>query len=256
MGVTSSGTVDGSLTASKGVSPKLVLSTLLERLGPGRGGGRLLLQHHQGRAHVQPELCEAGARLAGLQQLGRSSAPLHRVPALEPVQPDGERGRRPARPVLPLPEDLPPAQAERGKHTQVDVWHVQVWRTLLPTDKSAFAVREHAGHSTKISLENVLQFDNRDRHILPTKGVTIRSTIELASFLGDSSFVKNELLVQVSIYCPRNVVSLPRRRPRSRWASSCPARCACRPSSTWATRRCTCWTARTWAARRTCAASP
>lgn len=77
-----------------------------------------------------------------------------------------------------------------------------VWRTLLPTDKTSFSVREHAGHTTKISLENILQFDNRDRPILPTSGATVRLTSELASFLGDSRFVKNDILMQAASKIP------------------------------------------------------
>ncbi|CAD5222269.1 unnamed protein product [Bursaphelenchus xylophilus] len=76
------------------------------------------------------------------------------------------------------------------------------WRTLLPTDKSAFSIREHAGHTTKISLENVIQFDNRDRPILPSTGATVRLMTELASFLGDSSFVRNEVLLQAATKLP------------------------------------------------------
>lgn len=89
-----------------------------------------------------------------------------------------------------------------SENIYVIVLTLQVWRTLLPTDKTSFPVREHAGHTTKISIENVLQFDNRDRPILPTSGATVRLTNEVASFLGDSRFFKTDLLMQAATKIP------------------------------------------------------
>ncbi|KAK6041183.1 ATP binding protein [Cooperia oncophora] len=46
-----------------------------------------------------------------------------------------------------------------------------LWRTLRATDDAAFLVREHAGHTTKFSMENAIGFDTRDRPILASKGI-------------------------------------------------------------------------------------
>ncbi|KAK6012813.1 hypothetical protein OSTOST_22011 [Ostertagia ostertagi] len=48
---------------------------------------------------------------------------------------------------------------------------VKLWRTLRATDDAAFLVREHAGHTTKFSIENAIGFDSRDRPILASKGI-------------------------------------------------------------------------------------
>lgn len=72
-----------------------------------------------------------------------------------------------------------------------------IWRQLIPTGKTAFQVREYAGHSTKFSVESVLSYDKRDRHILPETGYFAKYGVELAALVGDSSFVRNELFLQV-----------------------------------------------------------
>jgi len=76
------------------------------------------------------------------------------------------------------------------------------WRTLLATNGTAFAIREHAGHTTKFSLESSLQFDTRDRPILPQEGVTARGTAEVAALLGDSSFIRLQGLLQAAAKLP------------------------------------------------------
>jgi outer membrane protein assembly factor BamA len=73
-----------------------------------------------------------------------------------------------------------------------------IWRQFYATGKTAFQVREYAGHSTKFSIENVLSYDKRDRQILPETGYFAKYGVELAALVGDSSFVRNELFLQVS----------------------------------------------------------
>ena len=67
----------------------------------------------------------------------------------------------------------------------------------MPTSRSEFQIREHAGHTTKVSLEHIISYDKRDRPILPTSGYVAKWTTELTPFLGDSSFLRSALLVQV-----------------------------------------------------------
>ncbi|KAI1729299.1 surface antigen domain-containing protein [Ditylenchus destructor] len=70
------------------------------------------------------------------------------------------------------------------------------WRFFEPRDDAPFPVREHAGHTTKISLENIIKADSRDRPVLPTRGGLLQLSTEYAGLLGDSSFVKNQLDIQ------------------------------------------------------------
>lgn len=73
------------------------------------------------------------------------------------------------------------------------------WRQFMATGKTAFQVREYAGHTTKFSIENVLSYDKRDRRVLPETGFYAKYGLELAALMGDSSFVRNELFLQVSL---------------------------------------------------------
>ncbi|CAD5216845.1 unnamed protein product [Bursaphelenchus okinawaensis] len=179
MGVTSTGTVDGSLTASKG--------SLL-----GRGetadvsySSTIKGSHTFTLNFIKPWL--------GWQVYKNSGVSLRRV--LE---------------SLPWNQSNLTENALVLQHGQAlmnkKLYHLLklnfAWRTLLPTEKSAFSIREHAGHTTKISVENVLQFDNRDRPILPSTGATVRLMNEIASFLGDSSFFRSELLLQAATKLP------------------------------------------------------
>ncbi|KAI6188019.1 Omp85 domain-containing protein [Aphelenchoides besseyi] len=77
-----------------------------------------------------------------------------------------------------------------------------VWRFLQPTAKTAFPIREHAGHTTKFSLEHVLSYDKRDRPILPETGYIGRWTAEIAPFIGDSHFFRSEFFVQAAAKLP------------------------------------------------------
>ncbi|KAK5970924.1 hypothetical protein GCK32_010574, partial [Trichostrongylus colubriformis] len=77
-----------------------------------------------------------------------------------------------------------------------------LWRTLRATDDAAFLVREHAGHTTKFSLENAVGFDTRDRPILASKGILARLTQEYAGPFGDSSFIRHQLDLQAAAPLP------------------------------------------------------
>lgn len=65
-----------------------------------------------------------------------------------------------------------------------------IWRLFLPRNETPFSIREHAGHTTKISMEHVLSTDSRDRKIMPTTGSLYQLTTELAGPIGDSTFFK------------------------------------------------------------------
>uniref|UniRef100_A0A1I7X438 Bac_surface_Ag domain-containing protein n=1 Tax=Heterorhabditis bacteriophora TaxID=37862 RepID=A0A1I7X438_HETBA len=73
-----------------------------------------------------------------------------------------------------------------------------IWRSLKATDDAAFAVREHAGHTIKFSMENCIAFDSRDRPILATKGLLSRICQEYAGPLGDSSFLRHQVDFQAA----------------------------------------------------------
>ncbi|VDL81684.1 unnamed protein product [Nippostrongylus brasiliensis] len=77
-----------------------------------------------------------------------------------------------------------------------------LWRTLRATDDAAFPVREHAGHTTKFSIENAVGFDSRDRPILASKGLLARLTQEYAGPFGDSSFIRHQLDLQAAAPLP------------------------------------------------------
>nr|CDJ94936.1 Bacterial surface antigen (D15) domain containing protein [Haemonchus contortus] len=77
-----------------------------------------------------------------------------------------------------------------------------LWRTLRATDDAAFLVREHAGHTTKFSIENAIGFDNRDRPILASKGMLARLTQEYAGPFGDSSFIRHQVDLQAAAPLP------------------------------------------------------
>ncbi|VIO90940.1 CGI-51 protein, putative [Brugia malayi] len=73
-----------------------------------------------------------------------------------------------------------------------------IWRKFCPTEKTAFAVREYAGHTMKCSVQNSLAYDTRDRPILATKGVLLKIAQEYAGLLGDAAFVKHQIDIQAS----------------------------------------------------------
>jgi outer membrane protein insertion porin family len=73
-----------------------------------------------------------------------------------------------------------------------------LWRTFYPSTNSPFAVREHAGHSTKFSIENSVGVDARDRPILPSKGYYANLTQEHAGLIGDASFMRHQIDLQAA----------------------------------------------------------
>lgn len=77
---------------------------------------------------------------------------------------------------------------------------LKIWRKFCPTEKAAFSVREHAGHTVKCSVHNSLTYDTRDRPLLATKGVLLKIAQEYASLLGNASFIKHQFDVQVSFF--------------------------------------------------------
>jgi len=76
------------------------------------------------------------------------------------------------------------------------------WRQFMATGKTAFQVREYAGHTTKFSIENIISYDKRDRQVLPETGYYAKYGLELAALMGDSSFVRNELFLQGAAKLP------------------------------------------------------
>ncbi|MCP9258552.1 Inosine triphosphate pyrophosphatase [Dirofilaria immitis] len=73
-----------------------------------------------------------------------------------------------------------------------------IWRKFCPTEKAAFSVREHAGHTMKCSLRNSLAYDTRDRPLLATKGVLLKFAQEYAGLLGDAAFIKHQVDIQAA----------------------------------------------------------
>ena len=85
----------------------------------------------------------------------------------------------------------------------------EIWRFFQPRNDTPFPVREHAGHTTKISLEHILSSDTRDRPILPSTGTLCRLSTEMAGPLGDSALMKYifdyQVEKRVSCLNPKNV---------------------------------------------------
>uniref|UniRef100_A0A914CZ70 Bacterial surface antigen (D15) domain-containing protein n=1 Tax=Acrobeloides nanus TaxID=290746 RepID=A0A914CZ70_9BILA len=73
-----------------------------------------------------------------------------------------------------------------------------VWRSFMPQHDAPFPVREHAGHTTKFSLENSVYIDTRDRPILASRGAFFKVSQEYAGLLGDSVFLKHQLDLQIA----------------------------------------------------------
>uniref|UniRef100_A0A7E4VIZ1 Omp85 domain-containing protein n=1 Tax=Panagrellus redivivus TaxID=6233 RepID=A0A7E4VIZ1_PANRE len=73
-----------------------------------------------------------------------------------------------------------------------------LWRTFHPRSGCPFKVREHAGHSTKFSIENTVGIDTRDRAILASKGYLAKFTQEHAGLIGDASFIRYQVDLQAS----------------------------------------------------------
>lgn len=80
-----------------------------------------------------------------------------------------------------------------------------VWRDISCSNKgTAFAVREHAGHTLKSSLKHILTVDRRNNPIFPSSGSFFRLNQEFAGLGGDIGFFKNEVEVQGNL--PLNAI--------------------------------------------------
>lgn len=77
-----------------------------------------------------------------------------------------------------------------------------IWRLFLPKNETPFPIREHAGHTTKFSVEHLIYKDTRDRLIIPEFGSLYKLTNELAGLVGDTSFFKSIFDYQTSITDP------------------------------------------------------
>merc|ERR1719187_2523137 len=85
-------------------------------------------------------------------------------------------------------------------HVHHSLQYEAVWRNLgCLTRASAFAVREHAGHSLKSSLKHILSVDRRDNIVFPTQGSLFKLSQEFAGLGGNVGFFKNELELQANL---------------------------------------------------------
>ncbi|VDK69147.1 unnamed protein product, partial [Anisakis simplex] len=73
-----------------------------------------------------------------------------------------------------------------------------VWRKLQPQPECAFAIREHAGHTLKCSLEHSVAYDRRNRALIPSKGILLKLAQEYAGFIGDAAFLRHQFNVQAA----------------------------------------------------------
>lgn len=74
------------------------------------------------------------------------------------------------------------------------------WRQLSCLSKStAFAVREHSGHTLKNSLKYQFIYDDRDNTIFPSDGTLLKTDCEFAGIGGNVGFIKNEANIQQSL---------------------------------------------------------
>eukprot|EP00096_Caligus_rogercresseyi_P010953 TRINITY_DN4150_c0_g1_i1.p1 TRINITY_DN4150_c0_g1~~TRINITY_DN4150_c0_g1_i1.p1 ORF type:complete len:449 (+),score=101.88 TRINITY_DN4150_c0_g1_i1:39-1349(+) len=75
-----------------------------------------------------------------------------------------------------------------------------VWRDLRVSGKdSAFAVREHSGHTFKSSVKHIFTVDKRDDHIFPTMGSYFRANQEFAGLGGNIGFFKGEVELETNV---------------------------------------------------------
>lgn len=80
------------------------------------------------------------------------------------------------------------------------------WRRVDITSRAAFAIREHAGHSFKSSLQSILSYDTQDDSMVASKGILARLTTEIAGFGGDAKFDRHDLDVKMSTTLPLNLI--------------------------------------------------
>lgn len=77
------------------------------------------------------------------------------------------------------------------------------WRQLsCLNNASAFAVREHCGHTLKSAVKHILCVDRRDHPIFPTEGSLFKLHQEFAGLGGDVGYFKNEVESQINIPLP------------------------------------------------------
>jgi len=85
-------------------------------------------------------------------------------------------------------------------HVQHSLQYEAVWRNLSCLNRaSAFAVREHAGHSLKSAVKHILCVDRRDNTVFPTQGSLFKLSQEFAGLGGNVGFFKNELELQANL---------------------------------------------------------
>jgi len=111
-----------------------------------------------------------------------------------------------------MSESIPSGYKETGRGVLVDLSFLSapqvahnlqaeaVWRQLACLNSaSAFAVRQHCGHTLKTSLKHILTVDRRDSPLFPVEGSFLRLSQEYSGLAGDIGFFKNELEVQANV---------------------------------------------------------
>jgi len=111
-----------------------------------------------------------------------------------------------------MSESVPSSYRETGRGALLDLAFLSapqvshnlqaeaVWRQLACLNTaSAFAVRQHCGHTLKTSLKHILTVDRRDNPLFPVEGSFLRLSQEFAGIGGDIGFFKNELEVQANL---------------------------------------------------------
>jgi hypothetical protein len=73
------------------------------------------------------------------------------------------------------------------------------WRTIMPEKGSFAAVPTEASHSFKSSLKHTYTIDTRDDTRMPTEGMLLRCTNELAGLGGDVKFLKQQIEMQAHV---------------------------------------------------------
>uniref|UniRef100_A0A2P2HZM2 Sorting and assembly machinery component 50 homolog A-like n=1 Tax=Hirondellea gigas TaxID=1518452 RepID=A0A2P2HZM2_9CRUS len=82
------------------------------------------------------------------------------------------------------------------------------WRQLSCLSKStAFAIREHCGHTLKSAIRHEISIDTRDDNIFPSDGQLMKMKNEIAGFGGNIGYIKNEASWQSNVPLPFNVVA-------------------------------------------------
>uniref|UniRef100_A0A5S6QHP9 Bac_surface_Ag domain-containing protein n=1 Tax=Trichuris muris TaxID=70415 RepID=A0A5S6QHP9_TRIMR len=69
------------------------------------------------------------------------------------------------------------------------------WR-FFDSTSNLFLIREHAGHSVKVSFEHSLEYSSVDDKVLPTTGLFGKVSQEFARFWGDVQFTKYNLVLK------------------------------------------------------------